>query len=91
MSESMNENVIEFLRGEKTATLTLAGNTRLNSRVRKIAAERPDECQIVFENEDGSIMVHCPVKWIKVNPSREMTEEQKDALREHMNRIRERK
>lgn len=80
MGESMNENAIEFLRGDKTATLTLAGNTKLNSRIRKIAAKHPNECQIVFENEDGSIVVHCPTKWIKVNPSREMTDEQKTAL-----------
>jgi len=88
---SMNENVIEFLRGQKTATLTLANNTRLNSRVRKIAEERPDECQIIVENTDGSIVAHVPTKWIKVNPSREMTEEQKDAARQRMNFARERK
>jgi len=82
MTDSMNENVIEFLRGQKVATVTLASNTRLNSRVRKLAAEKPDECQISAENSDGSIVAHVPVKWIKISPPRQMSEEQREALRE---------
>ena len=86
MSESMNENAIEFLRGEKTATLTLAGNTRFNNKMRKLAEKYPDECQIIHENDDGSILVHCPVKWISISrrAGRELTDEQKNAGRERL-------
>ena len=80
--EAFNENVIEFLKGQKTATVTLCTKTRLNSKIRKIAKERPDECQIDVENSDGSIVAHLPVKWIKINPSKIMTEEEKEIAKQ---------
>lgn len=80
--ETSNENAIEWIRGQKTATVTVSGNTKLNSRVRKIAKERPDECQIDVENSDGSLVVHLPVKWIKINPSKIMTDEEREAARQ---------
>ena len=80
--ETSNENAIEWIRGQKTATVTVSGNTKLNSRVRKIAKERPDECQIDVENSDGSLVAHIPVKWIKINPSKIMTEEEKEIAKQ---------
>ena len=89
MGESMNENVIEFLRGEKTATLTLAGNTRLNSKLRKMAEKYPDECQIIHENDDGSILVHCPVKWVQVSRrEHNLTDEQRKQASDRLKSIR---
>lgn len=80
----MNENIIEFLRGDSIATITVVSNTRLNGRVRKLAVEKPDECQIVSENEDGSLVAHIPVSWIKLNPKRELTEERAETLRNQL-------
>ena len=80
--ETSNENAIEWIRGQKTATVTVSGNTKLNSRVRKIAKERPDECQIDVENNDGSLVAHIPVKWIKINPSKIMTDEEREIARQ---------
>lgn len=75
------ENAIEWLKGRKTATVTLAGGTSLNTRVRKLAKSKPDKCQITDENEDRTIVAHIPVSWIKINPERELTEEQLEKLR----------
>lgn len=70
------ENVIEWLTGDarNRATLTLS-QKRLVNRIKKIAQERPDECEIVAVNQDGSIVAHCPIKWIKINPTLKLSEE----------------
>lgn len=74
------ENAIEWLKGRKTATVTLAGRTTLNTRVRKLAKEKPGKCQIIDENEDGTIVAHIPASWVKINPERELSEEQREEL-----------
>ena len=80
-----NENVIEFLKDESQATVTFSQG-RYISRIKKFAAERPEECKIVAENKDGTICAHIPVSWIKIAPPREvkLTEEQRQALAERL-------
>ncbi len=68
------ENVIEFLKDQEIATVTFS-QRRYISRIKKLAKERPDECEIVAENKDGSIMAHIPVKWVRINPGKNMTDE----------------
>lgn len=77
------ENAIEWLKGRKTATVTLAGGTSLNTRVRKLAQTKPDKVQITDVNENGTIVAHIPTSWIKINPPREVSEEQREKLRAH--------
>jgi len=79
--DSVIENVIEWIRGQEMATLTLTRGILIN-RVKKLAIERPEECQIIAENKDGSILAHVPVKWVKINPPRELSEETLQKLRE---------
>ena len=50
------------------------------------AAERPEECEIVAENQDGSLYAHIPVAWIKINPTQQLTEEQREQRAETMRR-----
>lgn len=80
-----NENAIEFLRDQKIATGTFCQG-RYVSKIKKLAEERPDECQITDENPDGSIVAHFPVSWVKIAPPREvnLTEEQKTVLAERL-------
>ena len=75
------ENAIEWLKGRKTATVTLAGGTALNTRVKKLAKSKPDKCQIRDTNENGTIVAHIPVSWIRINPELELTEEQRELRR----------
>ena len=75
------ENAIEWLKGRKVATVTLAGGTALNTRVRKLAKSKPDKCQITDVNEGGTIVAHIPVSWIKINPELELTDAQREELR----------
>lgn len=79
------ENVIEFLENQERATVTFSQG-RYKSRIKKLAAERPEECGIVAENQDGSLCAHIPVAWIRINPGMELTEEQREQKAETMRR-----
>jgi len=86
-----NENMIEFISGTRTATVTFTNRKHI-SRIKKLYEERGDEFKYYHENEDGSVCAKLPLKWIKVNAGskpgtrekREMTDEQKQALRERL-------
>ena len=71
--DRVTENVIEFIVGQKIASVTFSQKKYVN-RIKKLAKERPTECSIVAENQDGSIFAHIPTRWIRINPGREMTE-----------------
>lgn len=77
------ENVLEFLENQERATVTFSQG-RYKSRIRKLAEQHPDKCQIVAENKDGSLLAHIPTRWIRIVPSREYTEEQKQEAREQL-------
>lgn len=80
------ENVIEFIENEKRATVTFSQG-RFKTRIRKLAVEHPEECQIMKENKDGSLLAHIPVSWIKINPTRQLSDEQRKELAERMKRM----
>lgn len=84
------ENELEWLRGQKVIAGTLCRGKFAN-RIRKYAKERPDEVQILADNEDGSIFFHMPAKYLHIYPphARELTEEQKAASKERLAKARE--
>lgn len=84
--EDIHENVIEFERNYSRATGTFC-QPRYISRIRKLAEERPEACQIVAENKDGTIVAHFPTEWIRINPPRELSEEEKNRLSEHARNV----
>lgn len=81
--EGYSENVIEWVKDSKTATLTLS-QRRVVSRVKGLAENRPKECQILAENEDGSICAHIPVSWVKIGPPKRVSDEQREISRNNM-------
>lgn len=92
------ENMIEFLSGTRSATVTFTNQKHIN-RMKKLYEERKEEFKYFKENKDGSICAKIPLKWIKVNPGalpgtgkkREMTEEQKEELKLRLAKGREKK
>ena len=84
MSERNTENVLEFISGTRTATVTFTNKKHIN-RIKKLYEERKDDFKYFIENPDGSICAKLPLKWIKINAGskegRVMTEEQKEAAR----------
>lgn len=88
------ENVVEFISGTRTATVTFTSQKHIN-RIKKLYEERKDDFNYFIENKDGSICAKLPLKWIKINPGsktgRIMTEEQKEAARIRLQKARENK
>ena len=74
------ENVIEFLRYDEMAMLTLCKQKYIR-KIRKLAKERSEQCQIMAENLDGTIIARVPVSWIKINPGKILTDEQREQAR----------
>lgn len=80
---NLKENVIEWIRDEALAGVTLTQG-RYITRIEKLAEEYPDECQIVARNKDGSIFAHIPVSWVKIGPPKNVSEERRILARERM-------
>lgn len=76
------ENVIEWLNGQDMVTVSFSQGKYIN-KVKKLAA-KSDDVQIVAENDDGSICAHLPLKYIKISPPRQMSEEQRQQARERL-------
>ena len=89
-----SENMIEFISGTRTATVTFTNQKHIN-RIKKLYEERKDEFKYLVENADGSVCAKIPLKWIKINAGsktgRVMTEEQKEAARIRLQKVRENK
>ena len=83
--DSCNENVIEFMTNDTRATLSFSQG-RYKSVIRKLSEKHPDDCQIIADNEDGSICAHVPVAWIRISPPKQYTEEQRQQMGERMRR-----
>ena len=94
MSERNMENVLEFISGARTVTVSFTNQKHIN-RIKKLYEERKDDFKYFHENADGSICAKIPLKWIKINPGskngRVMTEEQKEAARIRLQKARENK
>ena len=78
------ENTIEFTRDSERATVTFSQG-RYKTRIRRLAAEHPEECEIVAENKDGSLCAHIPVAWIKIFPPKQFTDEQRQEMGKRLN------
>lgn len=86
-----NENAIEWLDTKPKATVTLHGG-RLKNRVLRLVEEYPDDVEIRREPDGngGFLVAKIPAKWVKITPPRrlELTDEQKEELRERLSAAR---
>ena len=82
--ERSNENVIEWLTGEKRILLTFNQQKHVNL-LKRLAKDYPEEVDIEL-NVDGSVFGHVPVNWLRISPPRkvELTEEEKEQFKERM-------
>lgn len=86
MKDIFNENVIEWIKDEDMATLSLS-QRRTISKVEKLAKSHPDQCEIIARNNDGSICAHIPVSWIKISPKKKVSDKQRQAASERLSKI----
>ena len=81
------ENVIEFLKDSGRAVVTFSQG-RYKTRIKKLARSHPEQCRLIVENQDGSIYAHIPVAWVKINPTKKITEAQLEARRKNISNCR---
>ena len=74
--DGCNENVIEFMTNGTRATLSFSQG-RYKSVIRKLAEKHPEDCQIIADNEDGSVCA-------RISPPRQYTEEQRQQMGERL-------
>lgn len=60
MSDRVKENVIEWLEGDRFATVTLS-QKRFVNRVRQMSKTPENSVVIMHENDDGSILARIPL------------------------------
>ena len=84
------ENAIEWLDGQKTATVTLHSQ-KLRNRVLKLAKEHPDKVTVIARPEDkgqnGILYARIPISWIKFQAPPKLSEEDKEKKRKLMRAI----
>ena len=81
-----HENVIEFLRNSKIATITFS-QPRYVTKIKKLANDFPEEVQLLHENQDGSVVAHIPTSYVKISRPREYTEEQRAVMAERLKNV----
>lgn len=77
---SSEENAIEFLKDSDRATVTFSQG-RYKTRIKRLAKKHPESCEIIAENNNGSILAHIPVSWVKISPPVAQSEKQKELAR----------
>lgn len=86
------ENMIEFISGTSTTTVTFTNKKHIN-RIKKLYEERKDDFKYFHVNTDGSICAKIPLKWIKISPTKNVnrfyTDEQKKELANRLRIARE--
>lgn len=84
--ENPCEITIEWIKGQKVATISAYSNSRIKGKLLKLAESNADEVD-VHVNEDGSCVGHVPISYVKVSPPRKISEEQRLASAERMRKL----
>lgn len=86
MNDTMNECVIEWIKGDKVAGVTMPKGTRLYNKILKMAQNSEDIS--IKISKDGSMYARIPTAWVKINQPRTLTEEKRKELSERMKNTR---
>lgn len=84
------ETIFEHFKGQDHFAV-YAGERWSISMIRKLAAARPAEVDIQAENDDGSLVVHLPLSWMRIRPKRnlQLSDERRAELSNRMKRLSE--
>lgn len=83
------ENNIEWITGDDIVAVTLTSQRHI-TKIRKLAERKPGDVKITT-NKDGSIYATMPLSYLKFNPPKDLTEEQKEKLREQAKKMNEKR
>jgi len=84
------ETIILFNEGEAGASV-YTHNTALQRLLLELCETRPAQARQVEDNRRGGLTFEIPKKWVKIVPTRALSEAQKRVLEEMNQRNRERK
>lgn len=74
------ETIINFNEAEDTASV-YTHNKALRRKLEKLAQERPGECRLIKASHgDQAVEYYTPKAWIRINPTRQLSEVQRQAL-----------
>jgi len=77
------ETIINFNEEEATASV-YTHNKALRHKLEQLAQERPDDCKLFkVSHEDQAVEYYIPKSWVKINPTRILSDEQRAALAEN--------
>lgn len=86
ISRLEQETIINFNEAEPTASI-YTHNGALKRKLAKLAAERPADVQHFRSFPEGAEEYTVPKRWVKVNASRILSEEQKADIAARFNRV----
>ena len=89
--ESVNENVIEWLKGDTVAAVTAPVSSKLKGMITRLHAKYPDEVKIIANNRDGSIFAHVPVDYVFIRKPKQInySDEEKNKRSERLKKARD--
>lgn len=77
------ETIVLFNEEDATASC-FTYNVKLINRLSRLVESRPDECKLAKDNGAGGLFFEFPKSWVRINPTRQYTDEQRAALAERM-------
>jgi len=73
------ETIINFNEEEGTASV-YTHNKALRHKLEQLAQERPDDCKLFKVSHEGqAVEYYIPKSWVKINPTRILSDEQRAA------------
>ncbi len=76
------ENNIEWITGDDMVAVTLTSQRHI-TKIRKLAERKLGDVKITA-NKDGSIYATMPLSYLKFNPPKDLTDEQRKVLAERL-------
>lgn len=83
------ETVINFNDEDNVASVSSTQDWMKN-KLRKLADKKPNDVRITYEDE-YTIIVEVPKKWVSIRPPREVSEKQRQEAAERLKAYREKK
>lgn len=81
------ENNIEWYRGNDFVCASFS-QKKYKTKIEKLAEKYPDLVLIQARNSDGTILVKFPLSWLRINPTKQLSEEQRKAIAERLAKYR---
>lgn len=76
------ETIFNFNEGEDVASI-FTHSRALRRKLDKLAEDRPEDCKLRSVSRDGQAAeYYIPKKWIKISPPRQISQAQREKMRE---------